>query len=133
MVRILTNNPKVIAILKDTHVLPIHGETMDVLLRVRDKIHEGSILITHPLSGSVKPNENPYKTVVIEEKHGPLQGSALTIIENAIQMTQDLLKTVNRYDRAYAYDGDFQFIDMSLVLDVLKPYLNDKNIQEVIK
>lgn len=33
--------------------------------KVRDRIHEGHLLLSHPLSGSVKPNETPYKSVMI--------------------------------------------------------------------
>ena len=48
----------------------------DVLVCVRDYIHKGHCLLTHPLSGSVKPNETPYKSVLIS---GEPQKSAATI------------------------------------------------------
>ena len=38
-----------------------------VLLKIRDLVHTGYKVLTHPLSGSVKPNETPYKSVIIEE------------------------------------------------------------------
>ncbi len=51
---------------------------------VRDKVHEGHELATHPLSGSVKPNETPYKTIMISEKKGVLDFNSLKIIEDSI-------------------------------------------------
>jgi hypothetical protein len=43
----------------------IETDMTGVLVYVRDKIHKGHKLLTHPLSGSIKPNESPYKSVLI--------------------------------------------------------------------
>ena len=37
----------------------------DVLCKVRDLIHQGHRLLTHPLSGSVKPHETPDRKSVV--------------------------------------------------------------------
>ena len=39
----------------------------DTLRKVRDRVYLGHKLLTHPLSGSVKPNETPYKSVMKTE------------------------------------------------------------------
>jgi hypothetical protein len=36
-----------------------------VLLTVRDHIHSGARLLTHPQAGSVKPYETPYRSVLV--------------------------------------------------------------------
>ena len=56
----------------------------DTLKKVRDKIYLGHKLLTHPLSGSVKPNETPYKSVMISKEPGKLDEESMEIIENAI-------------------------------------------------
>lgn len=62
------------------------GSYEDLLLRVRTEVHGGAKLLTHPLSGSVKPNETPFKTVFIKKGKGPnhLDFDSVEMIENAI-------------------------------------------------
>ncbi len=57
---------------------------LDVLKYVRDRIHEGHKLLTHPLSGSVKPNETVYKTIMISDKQEVLDFDSLKLIEESI-------------------------------------------------
>jgi len=40
-------------------IIYIEGSYRDVLVKTRDKLHEGHELLTHPLSSSIKPNETP--------------------------------------------------------------------------
>ena len=67
---LITNNKYVYEKYKDEFEI-VYDEKftyLDVLEYVRDKVHDGHELITHPLSGSVKPNETPKKSVIISEK-----------------------------------------------------------------
>ena len=83
----------------------------DIFLIVRDRVHEGYEILTHPLSGSVKPGETPFKTVFISKKKGTLNMGSLSLIENAI-LTCDKFE-----ERAFSFPGkteDFQVIDLSL-------------------
>ena len=63
MYRIITNN----SLCRDKYqeLLPVEyleGKGyMDVLLTVRDYIQKGWRLETHPMTGSLKPNQTPYK------------------------------------------------------------------------
>jgi hypothetical protein len=88
---------------------------LGVLKAVRDKIHLGHELLTHPLSGSVKPGETPYKTVILSVEKNGLKEESLRIIENSIQTCQKLTangKAKNWSGRALA---DFQLIDYHLI------------------
>ena len=59
---VITNNPLVRSRLDDTHeVIYLELSYEELLKVVRDRIYEGHRLLTHPLSGSVKPKETPYK------------------------------------------------------------------------
>ena len=40
----------------------------DVLDIVKKKLQEGFELSTHPLCGSIKPNETPYRSILIADK-----------------------------------------------------------------
>ncbi|MGL6131078.1 MAG: GrdX family protein, partial [Fusobacteriaceae bacterium] len=67
---IVTNNPKVNKELKNLKFegnfdIDIEIGYIDILYKVRNLIHLGHTLLTHPLSGSIKPSETPYKSVVL--------------------------------------------------------------------
>lgn len=85
----------------------------DTLRKVRDKIYQGHRLLTHPLSGSVKPNETPYKSVMISEKPEGMDAQEMKIIESAIQACGKFQFKSDKY-RAEVYD-DFRLIDCTLL------------------
>ena len=65
---IITNNPLVKEKLgEDYHVEYEELSYEDTLKKVQKMIFQGYRLLTHPLSGSVKPNETPYKSVMLSE------------------------------------------------------------------
>ena len=82
-----------------------------VLILVRGYIHEGHKLLTHPLSGSIKPKETPYKSIVISADALGLDIQSLSIIEESIACV-DKFKD---YTMTYAVLNDFMEIDCSLI------------------
>lgn len=83
--RIITNNPLVKEKLgQDYNVEYYEISYEDVLKKVRDEIYTGYRLLTHPLSGSVKPNETPYKSIMVSTKREPSDPEGMKIIENEI-------------------------------------------------
>ena len=64
--KVITNNPLVKERLSNKIDVEYYDvEYISLLIKVRDKIHIGHKLLSHPLSGSIKPNETPYKSVII--------------------------------------------------------------------
>ena len=57
----------------------------------RDLIYKGYTLVTHPFVGGIKPNQTPYKTVVLLEGEGVDIDSARTIGQS-ILITEKFLK-----------------------------------------
>ena len=111
---IITNNPLVPTKLEDDSAVIYQDISYeDVLLHVRDRIHEGHRLLSHPLSGSVKPNETPYKSVMISVGKGEMDEGSLSIIENAIQACRKFIFKSDLYEES-VYD-DFQLIDWTLL------------------
>lgn len=103
----------------------IDGNFDDVLSRVRNLIHEGNTLITHPLTGSVKPHETEYKSIILEIRTGPVHFDSLTLIENAIVTAAKFKKPIRHWSEAelLKIDNDLQTIDLGLLeagLDGLK-------------
>lgn len=92
---------------------------MDVLIAARDMIHEGYDLITHPLSGSIKPNETPYKSVALK-KGANLDSDSVDLIEQAILTYKKFEKdkvVPHWIDRVKA---DFMVVDFDLIKNALK-------------
>ena len=111
---VVTNNPMVLDRLKDTrHVIYREISYEEILKEVRDRIHEGHTLLSHPLSGSVKPNETPYKSIMISERKGEVDEGSVKLIENAIQPCRKFIFKSDLYEEP-VYD-DFQLIDWSLL------------------
>lgn len=111
---VITNNPMVLDKLNDTHHV-IYREISyeEILKEVRDRIHEGHTLLSHPLSGSVKPNETPYKSIMISAERREIDEESVKLIENAIQACRKFIFKSDLYDES-VYD-DFRLIDWTLL------------------
>lgn len=111
---ILTNNPLVFEKLADTHNVVYKDISYEELLKeARDRIHEGHSLLSHPLSGSVKPKETPYKSVMISKRKGEVDQRSLSLIENAIQACGKFEDKTGKFKQK-VYE-DFQLIDWTLL------------------
>lgn len=115
---LITNNPLVKK--KYSNVFEtIYLEKADfinVFYLTRDKIHEGYSLLTHPLSGSVKPNQTPYKSIAISKEKLELDIDSLKIMENSIAVASKLLKEKTASNWPKEILEDFQLIDLDLII-----------------
>ena len=116
---IITNNPRVQREYGDKYCVVYQECSFDeILYTVRDKVHKGHKLLTHPLSGSVKPNETPYKSIMISVDRGPMDNDSLMMIEDAI-----VVATSGKFDKyrerqkilAPRHLADFQMVDFFLI------------------
>ena len=110
---VMTNNPLVAEKLQGQAPVEFFQGTYEQLLcQVRDRVHLGERLLTHPLSGSVKPRETPYKSVILSKGKGGVDEQSLALIENAIVTCR---KFVQRTGYAPEVDKDFRLIDWTLL------------------
>jgi len=121
---IVTNNPLVNEKLSEEFDLSIKIEYLDVdyltvLKSVRDKVHIGHKLLTHPLSGSIKPNETPYKSIIISKSKEDLDMDSLSIIESSISTTVKFLNNMKTPSYNEKILNDFQIIDMTLIRNAI--------------
>jgi len=115
---VITNNPLVHDKWSDsTHVEFKEESYIDVLVTARDYIYEGHTLLTHPMSGSVKPNETPYKTVALSKEKGKLDLESVEIISSSIHICEKFAKNPREYPEDVR--EDFQQIDYSLIKNAL--------------
>lgn len=114
---IVTNNPmSKEKFEKKYRVEFIDAPQLDILKKVRDYIHKGNRLLTHPLMGSIKPNETPYRTVCVSiEVVNGVDLQSLEIIENSLATTEKFLKDFNTPQWSEKILADFQLIDSDLI------------------
>ena len=114
---LITNNPAV----RDKYAGRIetayleNKKLIDVMYFARDKIHEGHRLLTHPLSGSVKPWQTPYKSIVITKEKGGLDIESLRIIEGGLAAANKYADREKEPLWSEEVLKDFQLIDLELI------------------
>ncbi|GAB6137193.1 GrdX family protein [Halanaerobaculum tunisiense] len=122
---IVTNNPLV---QENIEFNIEYCNTLDEVMKsARDMIHVGYKLITHPLSGSVKPVQSPYKSIILQEvtddkQENKLDYDSLKTIESAIikvkQFKKNHTMTLKEYPKSILVD--YQTIDFTLLQSGLK-------------
>ena len=132
---IVTNNPLVRDCLGDWYQIDYHEVSFrEILVKVRDLVYMGHELYTHPIAGSVKPNETPYKSIVIDKNPGTFSMEAATMMANAL-ITFDKFKPLNVVYSDYHHQ-DFQLIDYTLLCGALDvdaiAGLSKANYQKII-
>ncbi|WP_338471391.1 GrdX family protein [Niallia sp. XMNu-256] len=105
---------------KTSDVIFVDGSLMDVMKTARDFVHKGHKLLTHPLMGSIKPNETPYKTIAISFKaENGVNLDSLSLMENSIETSEKLID--NRPPRNWSKEiinrvyEDYRVIDFDLI------------------
>ncbi|WP_077369972.1 GrdX family protein [Anaerosalibacter sp. Marseille-P3206] len=112
---IITNNPLVKEKYDEMFLVEYYDlGFLELLELVRDKIHLGYKLLTHPLSSSVKPNETPYKTIIVSTGE-KLDNDSLLIIENGILTAKKLIKDTGLPKWNESILEDFQVVDLSVI------------------
>ncbi|MGY3749261.1 GrdX family protein [Vagococcus acidifermentans] len=122
---IVTNNPEVpdkMKAIKKTSIVFVDGEYKDVLLQTRRYIvDEQLVLLTHPLSGSIKPNETYYKSICLsEEARDWIDLESLTYIERALDVYEAFYKNQPRPNWTDSVLLDFAKIDYRIMADTLQ-------------
>ncbi len=116
---IVTNNALVEACMGDCFRVRLFPELShrEILLNVRDLVYLGHTLYTHPLSGSVKPNRTPFKSVAVSRAPRAFSAEEAGIIAEAIvaldkfgQARRELLESEKK---------DLQLIDYTLLAGAL--------------
>lgn len=117
---LVTNNDKALKTYQDDAVVGVEyladKSYLDVLIRVRDRIHTGWHLMSHPQASNLKPNQSPYKTILIS------CGAAAEPFVRDIELIESALMAYDKFtkgmlpprwsERALA---DFKTVDLAVV------------------
>ena len=115
----ITNNRQVAERYETMYPVEYYEVTLkQLLLVVRDRVHMGHMLLTHPLAGSIKPNETPFKSVLISRRKGKTDLQSVGMIEESIA-TCDKFHTIKFPNMSPRMRDDFGQIDLSLIENAL--------------
>lgn len=116
---ILTNNPLVVKCLGNDYKIRFEQDAAyrGILVEARDMVYAGHALYTHPLSGSVKPNETPYKSIVLSDVPKKFDADMAAIMGESVQAF-DKFTPRNRVLTEKLLE-DFQLIDYTLLCGAL--------------
>lgn len=115
--RCITNNPLV----KKQGFSNLEFFETDVLglfKVVLREVERGYRLLSHPLTGSIRPDITPYKTVLLSARAQPADAQSIGMMEKAIGYAEDLYKIreIPIYKKwGQAALEDFQCIDLSII------------------
>lgn len=109
---IITNNPLVLNKYgQDREVIFVHGNVEDTLIKVRDLVHQGYILVNHPLPASLRMLFSPYRSIAVERSGGRIDPVHVEIIEVSIEKYKRHM-AVRSIDQFNAQD--YKVIDLKL-------------------
>ena len=118
---LVTNNDKVYEKYRDTLQCVFMTKYGEVLIKVRDFIYDRHILLTHPQASSLKPNQTPYRSVMVYPKSDKDDNTKdILLIEKCIdtfEQWQNISRTPEDYEKKVA--EDFKTIDLSVVDSVI--------------
>lgn len=119
--QIITNNPKVKESITDQTIVFIEGNFGDVLKETkRLVVDERHVILTHPLSGSIKPNETFYKSIIITTTTlDQIDIESLDLIDNAIEVYNKFIKDSKTPNWTERILDDFATIDLDLMENTL--------------
>lgn len=109
---LVTNNPLVGDKYPQLALDSFNGSLIELLIRVRNYVHRGHSLLTHPLSGSLKPGRIPYKTIALSCFKNGLDPLSLQYIESSIEVFR---KTVLPEPESWSEEklSDYAEVDLS--------------------
>lgn len=118
---ILTNNPLAAEEFGASHDVEfVDGKLIDVLIRARDMVNSGAVLLNHPLYGSVKPNETPYRSLLVQRAEKPADGSFPAADPESVRLIGNAVNAFSKFIVKKEITNpqlleDFQVVDLSLL------------------
>lgn len=115
----VSNNPDLDGRLRSFEL--VGGTALDVLKKSRDLVHLGWSLASAPLYGNFKPNQQPYRTLVLtKEQSSAVDAESLTLIENAVRFYESSPAVRAPGEQQDAVERDFRYVDYMLMEETFK-------------
>ncbi len=118
---LITNNEFFKDAIKRTDVTVQFFDTdyIGILKKARDLIHQNYHLVTHPLYGSVKPNETVFRTVILK-KGDKFDITSLELIEESINTATKFMNISKPKRWPAEILDDFRVVDYDIITQTLE-------------
>lgn len=118
----ITNNDEVAECVDEARF--VEGNAISVLTIARDMVHQGWKLVASPLYGNFKPNQQPYRTIVLSRENKGIRdtvdGYSLQLIEAAMKIYVECEIKRMPGDMPDQIDRDYKYVDFALMEDTLE-------------
>jgi len=103
----------------------VEGSAFDVLVALRDRIHSGARLLTHPLCGNLRPYQQPFRSALLAP---PSEGEPLSVCPSSLALVEEALAVYRSCQGRWALPGkipaaveeDYACVDAALMQDSLE-------------
>ena len=115
--RIVSNNPMVSDKFGGSHNVEFRNvSAKEILCIVGDMVSEGYALLNHPLYGSVKPNETPYRTILLAKEGSSPFATSLAESSEMILKAHAVFEKFTDKQKVTdaALLADYQLVDLAL-------------------
>lgn len=123
---IITNNPMVKDIDNDVEICFVEGHSKNVLYKALNMVGEGHKLLSHPLMGSIKPNQTPYKSILVGANKQEADMAGLRILQNCLNKVEAMVNEKFALDLDALWGEDLQLVDKDLISNGLISLLNER-------
>lgn len=117
---VVTNNDKVWEKYKDKMKVVLLADYEEVLVKTRDLVYDRHCLLTHPQASSLKPNQTPFRSVILYPKGKEDNTKDILLIEKCMETYkewQEIAPTPAKYEEKVK--NDFKTIDLSIIDNVV--------------
>lgn len=115
----ITNNPDLTDCLSVCTV--VNGTAVDVMIKARDLVHAGWILIANPLYGNFKPNQQPYRTLVLSKKNdSKIDLESMKLLDDAMAVYRSAPILRRPCELPENIDKDFRYLDFVLMQETFR-------------
>ena len=129
-VALITNNPCFQQSADSSRLELLDGTPLDVLTVARDAIHLGSVLLTHPLYGNLRPNQQPFRSILLRSSRNEEKSSVSTVCLESILTIEEAMLLYRGYGSRLldperlpvAMREDYAFVDFELMRESLTSY-----------
>ncbi|WP_300283017.1 GrdX family protein [Peptacetobacter sp.] len=116
---IVTNNDKVLRKYQNSIKIKFVESYEEVLITTRNFIFDRHRLLTHPQASSLKPNQTPFRSIIVYPSDNSNNLDDVMMIEKAIEVFEKFrkIKEIPKYEDKIA--DDYKTIDLSIIDNVI--------------
>lgn len=116
---LIISNNSLVKDLDEMEISLLPGNVPAVISRAFSLAAVGHRLLSHPLMGSIKPNQNPFKSILMSRQMLPVDQPSLTVLNTCLEKTEAMLENRPLLHIQDEVANDYQLLDFELLLTAI--------------